>query len=385
MTRMPAMAAGSAAGRSTPMHWRDRWLAWRDARLASPAFQRWAARFAPTRPIARRRSRQLFDLVAGFVYSQVLLAGVRLQLFDRLAAGPQPLRALAAAMQLDAEAARRLLDAAAALRLVERRGDDVYGLGPIGAPLAGNEALAAMIEHHSALYADLADPVALLRGERRDTALGGFWPYARDPAAADADGVAAYSRLMSASLPLVADAVFDAYSIASHRRLLDVGGGEGEFVARAARVAPGIELMLFDLPAVAARAHSRFAALGLLARARAIGGDFHVDELPRGADLVTLIRVVHDHDDASALRLLKAVHAALPSGGTLLLAEPMARTRGAEAMGDAYFGWYLLAMGRGRPRSRAELTAMLNAAGFARVRPLPSALPLQTGLLLAVA
>jgi demethylspheroidene O-methyltransferase len=77
------------------------------------------------------------------------------------------------------------------------------------------------------------------------------------------------------------------------------------------------------------------------------------------------------------------VHEALPPGGTLLLAEPMAGTPGAEAMGDAYFGFYLLAMGRGRPRRALELTAMLKAAGFASVRPMPTRMPLQTRLLVA--
>ena len=44
-------------------------------------------RFPLTRPIARRRARELFDLCAGFVYSQVLLACVRLRLFEILAEG----------------------------------------------------------------------------------------------------------------------------------------------------------------------------------------------------------------------------------------------------------------------------------------------------------
>jgi len=77
------------------------------------------------------------------------------------------------------------------------------------------------------------------------------------------------------------------------------------------------------------------------------------------------------------------VRCALPDGGTLLLAEPMAGTRGAEPIGEAYFGFYLLAMGRGRPRTAAALKSMLQCAGFARARLLPSALPLQTGVIVA--
>ncbi len=82
--------------------------------------------------------------------------------------------------------------------------------------------------------------------------------------------------------------------------------------------------------------------------------------------------MVHDHDDDARAALLRAVRAALPPGGALLLAEPMAQTRGAEPVGDAYFGFYLLAMGQGRPRSAAVLTAMLREAGFDAVRLLPT-------------
>jgi demethylspheroidene O-methyltransferase len=95
------------------------------------------------------------------------------------------------------------------------------------------------------------------------------------------------------------------------------------------------------------------------------------------------VRVVHDHDDAQVLVLLRAVRQALPPDGTLLLAEPMADTAGAHAMGDAYFGLYLWAMGSGRPRSVAELTRLLAAAGFGAPTLLRNAMPLQTRVLLA--
>jgi demethylspheroidene O-methyltransferase len=368
--------------------WLDRGLAWRDRLLASPLFQRRAAAFALTRPVARRHARELFDLVSGFVYSQVLLACVQLRIFEILAEGPQALAQLAPRLGLSGEAARRLLDAAVALRLLEHRSGQRYGLGELGAPMVGNAAVTAMVQHHAALYADLADPVALLRStpqERRANALARYWAYddapAPDPAAAER--IAAYSALMAASQPLVADEILDAYPLHRHRCLLDVGGGDGRFLATVGQRYPSLELLLFDLPAVTERARARFAAASLGNRARTVGGSFLTDALPRGADIAALVRVIHDHDDADALTVLRAVHDALPPGGTLLLAEPMAGTNGAEAMGDAYFGFYLLAMGRGRPRRAAELRAMLVAAGFESVREQPTRMPLQTRLLVA--
>ena len=369
------------------------WLALRDRLLSSPRFQRWAMGFPLTRWVARRRAKALFDLCAGFVYSQVLFACIRLRVLDHLAAGPLSLEDLAQRLALSEDAARRLLDAARALGLVGLRGPRRYGLGELGAALRGNPGVAAMIDHHHLLYADLADPVALLRGEPVSRQLAGYWPYAarKDAGASAGDGpaclggadTAAYTALMSDSQAMIAVEVLDAYPIARHACLLDIGGGDGTFLAAAAARAPTLRLMLFDLPPVAAEARLRFARMGLAHRALAIGGDVRGGALPEGADIVSLVRVIHDHDDDAALAILRAARRALPPDGTLILAEPMAETRGAEAIGHAYFGFYLLAMGSGRPRSVADLSGLLHEAGFGAVRQVATRTPMLTSLLVA--
>jgi demethylspheroidene O-methyltransferase len=355
----------------------------RDRIFTSPRFQRWAAAFPLTRPVARRRARAAFDLVAGFVYSQILLACIRLRLLDILYEGPQDIAALAPRLGLSDDAARRLLDAAVALRLARRRSRGRYALGEVGAGLVGQPGVAAMVEHHGLLYADLQDPVALLRGERSGTDLGRYWPYAGEagPAPLQADQIDGYTTLMAASQPLISAEVLDAYDFGRHRCLLDVGGGDGSFLAAVAARVPTLRLKLFDLPAVADRARARFEAGGLAARATAVGGDFRTDPLPTGADIVSLVRIIHDHDDATVRALLHAVRDCLPPGGKLLVAEPMARTPGAETVGDAYFGFYLLAMGRGRPRTFGEIADLLREAGFEAVRAVPTRTPMITSLL----
>lgn len=376
---------------------RERWLGWRDARLSDPGFRERASRWPGTRWLARRQAAELFDLMAGFVYSQVLHACVRLRLFDRLAAGPLEASQLAAAAGMTEEAALRLLEAAEALELVRRlettaaepTGDGApaarYGLGRLGAPLVANAALQSLVLHHASLYGDLHDPVARLAGGRGGGELARLWAYATAaaPGTLPPGEVAPYSAVMSASQALIARQVLDAYPLRRHRCLLDVGGGEGAFLAAALEEAPSLAGMVCDLPAVAERAQARLEALGLGGRAHAHGIDFKRDALPRGADVASLVRVLYDHDDGPALRLLVAVREALPSGGTVLVAEPLARTRGAERMGTAYFGVYLWAMGSGRVRSAAEHIALLRRAGFVQARELRTALPLQTGLVVA--
>lgn len=374
------------AGRTAPpLSWHDRWYLWRDRVLASPRFQRWAAGIPGIRWMARRRARAVFDLVAGFVYSQVLEACVRLRLFQHLADGPLALPELAPRLTLPPAQAQRLLLAAVSLRLVEHRGQGRFGLGVLGAPLVGNTAVEAMVLHHRALYADLRDPVALLRSDTDQTALGAYWPYAGQSSTPRAETSAVYTALMSASQPLVAGDILDAYPMHRHQHLLDLGGGDGSFIVSVAQRHAHLRFTLVDLPAVAARAVQKLTESGLQHRVQVLGSSFLEEPLPLGADLVTLVRVVHDHNDVSALAILRAARAALPLGGVLLLAEPMSGTPGAEPMGDAYFGFYLLAMGQGRPRTSGELSAMLREAGFSNPCLLPTRMPLQTQVLVATA
>lgn len=360
-------------------------LQWRDRLLGDPNFQRRALRVPVVRWIARRRMRALFDLCSGFVYSQVLLACTRLGLLQILARSPHSAAELAEILQLPRASLERLLEAAESLQLVETRDRGRIGLGTLGVALLGNPSVGMMIEHHSAFYADLSDPLALMRGELDGTELGRFWAYSQtsSPASLGPEQVCDYSRLMAASQQLIAEQVLAAYPLRRHARLLDVGGGEGAFAAAAMRAAPHLSACVFDLPPVCARALARFDREGLGDRAGTCGGDFLNDPLPMGFDLISLVRVLHDQDDEQALELLRSVRRSLGSRGVILIAEPMLDTRGAEPVGAAYFGFYLMAMGQGRARPAAEIRSMLESAGFTAVKSHRTAAPLLVRVLSA--
>lgn len=358
---------------------------WRNARVADPAFQNWALSFPPTRPLVRKRQKQLFDLTAGFVYSQILQACVQLDIFMILKAGPMNIAALADRIGLERRACERLVAAAASLSLLRFQAEWVR-LDDLGAALVANPGVQAMIAHHALFYRDLEDPVALLRGEKTDTELCAFWGYAtaRRPGALGRERIDAYSHLMAASQAMVAAEVLAAYPFARHRKLLDVGGGEGAFVSHVGRAHPVLHLATFDLPAVAARAREKMHEAGLSARFTAHSGSFFEDRLPLDADVVSLIRVLYDHDDEKVLTILSAVRAALPKGGVLVVAEPMADTPGAEAMGSAYFGFYLMAMQSGQCRNYKQIKYLLNRAGFQTVKRLKSRSPVLTSVVTAM-
>lgn len=337
--------------------------------IANPKFRRFAAAFPLLRPVARRRSKTLFDLMAGFVYSQTLLVCVRYELPDFLLERPRTREELVTRTGLPIDRLERLLKAAIALDILRERRGDRIGLGQVGRDLAQNAAALSMIEHHVAFYADMSDPMALLSGDVEDRAVRDFWPYVSEKSAIKGDTAADYSLLMSRSQEGLAEEILDDYGIAGRRHIVDIGGGNGNFLSVAAQRADAeTRLTLFDLPPVAESARDRLNAMGLGDRIQTMGGDFLSSSLPEDADLVTLIRVLFDHPDETVKPLLSAIRSALAPDGAVLIAEPISGTPGGARIADAYFGFYLMAMGDGRTRTEADHRVLLNAAGFSRVR-----------------
>ncbi|MGY6551485.1 MAG: methyltransferase [Erythrobacter sp.] len=362
------------------------YVARRNAIFANARFQYWAARLPLIRWIARSRANGAFDMLAGFAYAQTLRACVESGLFEVLAQGPVTIAQVSKRLEMSLEAAECLLRAARALKLSEEARPDGWMLGEQGAVIAANPGVQAMIRHHRLLYRDLADPVALLKRDRREPSeLSRFWSYAGALHGAGTRGrdTDEYSQLMAASQHFVADEVLAAVSFRNVRRLMDVGGGHGAFLGAIGAAFPHLQLGLFDLPEVAARGAEILGEKLGAHRIAAHPGNFFTDPIPQGYDMVSLVRILHDHDDGPALDLLANIHRSLAPGARLLIAEPMAQIRGAEPMGEAFFGLYLWAMGSGRPRSAPEIIAMLRRAGFSSARAIATAQPVNASVIIA--
>ena len=324
----------------------------------------------------------MLDLMAGFVHTQTLRALVELRVFDILLDGPRTAESLATIVQVPADRLRVALNAAVALKLLHLDLDS-YDLTRRGAALTAVPGLREMILHHDVLYRDLQDPTAFLRGETKPE-LAEFWPYVFGAGAAkDPDAAVRYSKLMSDSQTLVAEETLQSISLAGIKHLMDVGGGTGAFLRHALTSTPGLQATLFDLPAVVSSAADTFVNAGLSDRITIRSGSFRDESLPSDADAISLVRVLYDHSDETVCALLARVFQALPSGGKVIISEPMSGGDAPTTAGDAYFAFYTLAMETGRTRSAAEIMHLLSQAGFNHCAPVKTNRPFVTSVVTA--
>jgi len=108
-------------------------------------------------------------------------------------------------------------------------------------------------------------------------------------------------------------------------------------------------------------------------------GDFFTDRLPV-ADLYAVGRILHDWNEAKIGTLLQKIHAALPEGGALLVAESVLDEDGTGPVSTQMQSLNMLVCTEGRERSESEYRELLERAGFAGVECRRTGTPLDAVL-----
>jgi hypothetical protein len=158
-------------------------------------------------------------------------------------------------------------------------------------------------------------------------------------------------------------AILDHYDFSSCTSVVDVGGGSGRLLAEILKKHPSLRGAVFDLPRAVEGARALLGREGLSGRSECVGGDFF-EAVPAGADLYLLKCILHDWDDAAAVSILQNCRRAMTNDARLLLCEAVI-PEGNDACPGKLMDVNMLAIHGGLERTRAELAALLDEAGFA--------------------
>ena len=123
--------------------------------------------------------------------------------------------------------------------------------------------------------------------------------------------------------------------------------------------------VLFDAPSVIEGARSEIEASGIADRCELMGGDFFA-AVPAGADAIMMKHIIHDWDDEHSRKILNTCHAALPSGGKLLVIDAVIMPGNEPSMGKM-LDIEMLLIG-GRERTDAEFRKLYEDCGFELTR-----------------
>lgn len=190
--------------------------------------------------------------------------------------------------------------------------------------------------------------------------------------------------LLSAGLAQVAApenaAIVSAYPFGQFARLVDVGGGRGDFLAAVLTAYPTVRGVLYEQPQVAANPADLQAA-GVLERCEVVYGDFF-QSVPAAGNAYVLKRVLHDWTDNQSIQILQRCREAMVQEGRVLTIEGVIRpgnTPDPIKDIDVLVG---LALTGGRERTEAEFRRLYEQAGLqlTRVIPTPSMLSIVEGV-----
>jgi hypothetical protein len=207
-------------------------------------------------------------------------------------------------------------------------------------------------------------------GEPALPSLYGMNPWEYREAHPEANAI--FNQAMTELAAGVVDAVVESYDFSGIRVLVDVGGGEGALLAAILATNPTLRGVLFDQPHVVTDAPAVFERAGVAARAEVMEGTFF-DAVPPGADAYLLKSIIHDWDDALAVRILRMCRAAIGGTGTLLVVERVIQP-GNDPDPAKYQDLNMLVMLGGRERTADDFGALYTQAGFrlTRIVPTPS-------------
>jgi hypothetical protein len=316
------------------------------------------------------------QLITGKFLTSLVAVAAHLRFADHLASGPRTSAEIAQAAGSNPDATYRVLRALAMVGVFVERDGKVFELTPVGQLLRSDApgSLAAMATFmgepwHSAAWGELLHAVTT-----------GGSAFQRHYGAAAFDWLVAHPRemgvfanAMSSFSNGTGSLVAASYDFSASKRIADVGGGHGVFLATLLAANPGASGVLFDLPPVVAGAGPVLAERGVADRCTVQGGSFF-EQVPTGCDTYVLKHIMHDWDDASCEKILGHIARALPDDGRLFVVEQVMTAAGVPHFSKLIDIEMLVVTDNGRERTEAEFAALFEKVGLAlrRVIPLPS-------------
>jgi predicted O-methyltransferase YrrM len=178
------------------------------------------------------------------------------------------------------------------------------------------------------------------------------------------DFAASFTAAMDCRGIYLSQAVAQTVDLRPHRHLLDIAGGSGIYACVLAAHYPGLRATVLEKPPVDRIAAAAIAKRGAGDRVSVIAQDMRADPLPGFADVHLFSNVLHDWDAPIVTELIEKSFAALPPGGLVVVHDAFLNPAKTGPLHVAEYSVLLMHASEGRCYSTAEMASSLERAGF---------------------
>jgi len=293
----------------------------------------------------------LRKLYLGFTSSRVILTANNLGIFDNLKKASSATE-IAKKLKIDPRATEILLDALTGIGLVKKGGGRYRNATVSNRYLVKDSHLyqGDIVKHASTMWQNFSALDEVVRRGR--------------PARRGFDHESFIMGMHNLTV-LRTESLSKALGLKGVKTMLDLGGGPGTNAIAMAK--KGVKSTVFDLPEtikIAQKVARQEGVRGI----RFIAGDFHVDSIGSGYDLILLSQIFHAFSAEENIALLRKCKTAINPGGRVVVQEfPINETRTAPPHSALFSVNMLVGTEKGRCYSPREMKRWLTETGFKNI------------------
>ncbi len=318
----------------------------------------------------------LLQMITGYWTSQAIYVAAKLGIADLLKSGPKSCELLAEFTQTSQRELFRLLRSLASIGIFAEVEDAFFELTPLATYLQSEtpSSLRSLVIYYGEEtyqpWGSLLHSIKTGETAFNHVHKGGVFQYfAQHP-----ESAAIFNQAMTEYSVEEVNAVINAYDFSKFDKIVDVGGGQGSFIATILKANDKPKGVLFDLPQGIKGAKKHLETAGLMGRCEIIAGDFF-ESIPGSGDAYIFKNIFVNWDDERCIDILKTCHHAMAENGKLVIIEVSVISSKNAPSFSKLFDLHMLVMTGGRGRTEAEFQALFAATGFKLTNIIPTESP----------
>jgi hypothetical protein len=308
----------------------------------------------------------ILSMATSYWVSKLVYVAAKLGIADHLKDGPRSSGDLAKSVDVDPGALYRVLRALSMVGVFTEVEQDSFALTPLGEVLRSDvpgsmRYMAMMPCEENYIYRTWDNIMESVKtGKPIFEKVHGvplFDHFDRNPELSDV-----FDKAMLGFSTMNRDAMLHAYDFSRFKKLVDVGGGHGTFLAGLLKAYPELHAVLLDRAAVLDGARANLTTAGVVDRCELVAGNFF-ESVPSGGDAYFMSAILLDWDDEKSSQILKNCRNAMDSNGTLLLGE-MVMPPGNGPFWGKLFDINVLINTGSHVRTEGQFRELLSSCGF---------------------